>query len=58
MSDFRWTEQVGDVWYGMAGNQIRAIFYFAEDAAEWRANDPLNHGTLDQLFDREEERKA
>lgn len=31
----RWTERVGDVWYGMAGNQIRAIFYFAEDAEEW-----------------------
>lgn len=39
MKNLRWTEKVGEVWYGMTGNQIRAIFYYAEDAEEWRTKE-------------------
>lgn len=44
-------------WYAYSGVTLRAIFYYESDAIEWRANDPLNKGTIDELIDREEQRK-
>lgn len=41
-------------WSGYAGTEFRARFWYASDAIEWRANDPLNKGTIDELLEREE----
>lgn len=54
---FRTIEQIGSSqWCGRAGDDLRAIFYYEADAIEWRANDPLNKGTLGELMAREEYR--
>lgn len=42
---------------GYAGDVFRARFWYESDAIEWRANDPLNKGTIDERIDREEQRK-
>lgn len=44
-------------WLGFAGDDLRAKFYYESDALEWRANDPLNKGTIGELVEREEQRK-
>lgn len=44
--------------FGYAGNQFRARFDYEDDAIEWRAADPLNKGSIGELIDREELRKA
>ncbi|MNN61157.1 hypothetical protein D3C81_1763820 [compost metagenome] len=41
-------------WFGYAGDQLRATFLFESDAIEWRTNDPLNKGTIDEAEDDEE----
>lgn len=46
-----------DTYHGYAGDQFRARFWFESDALEWRAADPLNSGTIQELIDREEQRK-
>lgn len=58
---FRTIEQSGHLdgaWLGKRGGVTVAKFWFESDAVEWRANDPLNKGTIDELFERELIREA
>lgn len=55
--EFRTIEQSGHLdgaWFGKRGGKVVAKFWFESDAVEWRANDPLNKGTIDELVEREE----
>ena len=45
------------MWIGFAGDDFMAKFVYESDAIAWRAADPLNHGTLDQLLERKEQRE-
>lgn len=55
---FRRIEKNGnDTWTLFKGDEPRGYMLFESDAIEWRANDPLNKGTIDELIDREEQRK-
>jgi hypothetical protein len=55
---FRRIERIANSgeWLAYAGRQYRATFAFEADAIEWRAADPLNEGTIGELFDREQQR--
>lgn len=58
---FRTIEKVehqNTTWFGKRGDEVVAEFFYESDAVEWRANDPLNRGTIDELLEREEQRKA